>query len=149
MSSCIASSVSITGDKGGNFSSGHTSRLANQTIACGIPAVAQRASADGCCKAVVPPGPVARLPSMVLESRACPQPTPAQFALYPKVAVPESVRVQNLANRVCQTYSDPVTQRFAQYRRFQPAPPCQPLPPEANMAGISKPSTRGCPPWPR
>jgi hypothetical protein len=59
------------------------------------------------------------------------------------------VRIGNLANGgTCATLPDPV-QRFAQYIRRAPPVPCQALPQEANMAGISKPSTRNCPPWPR
>jgi hypothetical protein len=109
-------------------------------------------AANVCCAQPTPPGPLTvQTPSQLLAAQiaACPIPTPAQFAQFPKVAVPESVRVANLANGgTCATLPDP-EQRFAQYIRRAPPVPCQALPQEANMAGKSLPSTRNCPPWPR
>jgi hypothetical protein len=127
-------------------SSGLTDSLTRKAVQCFIPVQAAKAQSDGCCRSRMPSGPAATLPSMLLAARAaaCRGPTPAEFAQYPKVAVPESVRVQNLANRVCDPMAAGGVNRFAQYNRYQPPVPCQPLPQEANMAGISKPSTRAC-----
>jgi hypothetical protein len=63
--------------------------------------------------------------------------------LYPKVAQPSSARTEFLQKRACAGVQY-ANRRFSQYIRFSPPVPCQALPPEANMAGISKPSTRGC-----
>lgn len=93
-----------------------------------------------------PPGPnVTQLPSLLLLSRVCPPPSAADFASYPKVAVPCSVRTEALAkpNPNCARIPDPI-QRFSKYQRYEPPIPCQPLPQSANMAGISQPSTREC-----
>ena len=95
----------------------------------------------------VPPGPLTvQTPSMLLAAKAsnCTPPTPAQFALYPKVAIPSSVRTQALVSKYANCPTPQSAQRFAQYTRFTPPVPCQPLPQSANTAGISKPSTRLC-----
>jgi hypothetical protein len=132
---------------GGNMSSGHISIVNDQTIYCTKEALAAAAQTDGCCKTsgsgAAIKQPVARLPSMVLASKKCPNPSPADFALYPKVAQPSSARTEFLQKRACAGVQY-ANRRFSQYIRFSPPVPCQALPPEANMAGISKPSTRGC-----
>ena len=97
---------------GANMSSGYTSKLNDNVIYCGIP----KSVSDKCCIPSNPPGipiPVAVYPSMLLASRVCPEPTPAQFALYPKVAVPCSVRTNALQVSACATLPHP-TQRGAQ-----------------------------------
>ena len=129
---------------GGNLSSGHTSILINQTIYCGVPKLQKNAYSDNCCNSDLPiQQPVARYPSMVLSTKTCPPPSPAEFAKYPKVAVPSSTRTQSLAsNSKCPTLN-PVS-RFAQYERYQVPVPCAPLPKAANMAGKSLPSSRAC-----
>ena len=79
--------------------------------------------------------PMAVYPSIQLLKR-CPI-IPAQL----KVTVPSSVLTE--LSRVPTDPTDP-TQRFNQYQRYQPPAPCPALPLTANMAGISKPSTRLC-----
>ncbi len=134
----------------GNFSSGHTAALEARVIECGIPVQAQAITGNVCCNLPTPPGLPVQRPSQLLASRSCPPPTPEEFALYPKVAVPESVRTQaKFDNSICVARLPAPEQRFAQYNRYNPPVPCQALPQEANMAGISKPSTRNCPPTPR
>lgn len=129
---------------GGNLSSGHTSILIEQTVNCGIPKIQKLAHSDNCCSSSQPiQQPVARYPSMVLSSKTCQPPTPAEFAKYPKVAVPSSVRTQSLATASKCPTLNPVT-RFAQYQRYQVPVPCAPLPASANMAGKSLPSSRAC-----
>ena len=133
---------------GANTSSGYTDSLIEKVIQknrCKLP---NNTNTVRCCRVPgyqsvatqpVATQPVAKYPSMVLAAvQDCSSPTPAQFALYPKVAVSSSVLTQNKIN--------PVTSinRFSQYQRYDPPAPCQPLPASANMAGISKPSILGC-----
>jgi hypothetical protein len=126
---------------GGNLSSGRTDNLNDAIIRCAAPPVST--SSNCCNKTASGPKPVAVYPSMLLESQTCPPPTPAEFALYPKVAIPCSARTESLMNRNCATLPIP-SSRFSQFTRYRIPVPCQPLPPSANMAGISKPSTRLC-----
>ena len=125
------------------MSSGYTNRLAEKTIYEGLP---QDSVSDKCCSGSQHSGPTTftQLPSLLLASRSCPPPTPASFALYPKVAVPCSVRTQAL--NTCTINAGPLasSQRFSKYQRFRQPVPCPPLPASARMAGISKPSTRAC-----
>ena len=125
----------------GNFSSNHTNTLIENSITCSIPNAQARAFSDNCCSSPSQSNqPVARLPSMVIQKdKGCQQVTPADFAKYPKVAVPSSVRTRSL---IANTQSS--SERFQQYRRFQVPTPCPPLPASANMAGKSLPSSRQC-----
>lgn len=132
---------------GGDFSSNRTDKLTDQAIQCGIPKLQSIAYSSQHCS----PGyqPSARYPSMILEAKKCPPSTPAQFALFPKVATTSSFRTQGLATgKLCATLPDP-TKRFAQFNRYQVPAPCAPLTPLAASAGISKPSTRQCNIYPR
>ena len=125
-----------------DISSGYADRINQMALRCGFP---NGPLPNGCC-AKTPPGPLTvQVPSMLLLSKTCPPPTKAEFALYPKVAQPSSVRTQALSipNGNCTSLPLP-TSRFTKYIRFIPAVPCQALPQSANMAGISLPSTRGC-----
>ena len=126
---------------GGNFSSNHTNTLIENSVTCSIPNAQARAFSDNCCSSPSQSNqPVARLPSMVIQKdKGCQQVTPADFAKYPKVAVPSSVRTRSL---IANTQSS--SERFQQYRRFQVPTPCPPLPASANMAGKSLPSSRQC-----
>ena len=135
---------------GGNSSSGYTNSLINNTLRCEKPNFTF-SQVNTCCNISgnqTIKSPAASLPSMVLLGRTCPEPTPAEFALYPKVAVPSSIRTQALSSPSCATLPDS-NRRFAQYRRFQVPVPCAPLPQSANMAGISKPSSLECNIYPR
>ena len=129
---------------GGNLSSGHISKLIDSANICYVPKAQQIAYSENCCNTDLPiQQPVARYPSMVLLAKPCPPPTPAEFAKYPKVAVPSSVRTQALANSGKCLSLNPVA-RFAKYDRYQVPVPCAPLPQSANMAGKSLPSSRAC-----
>jgi hypothetical protein len=121
---------------GANFSSGHTQNLIDNSVICSVPI---RALEDCSPCSNKPPGPTAVYPSMLLKGKVCPPPTPEDFAKYPKVAVPSSVRTQSMMTK--EKCTD-ISQRFAQFRRYQVPVPCIPLPP--SMAGISQPSTRAC-----
>ena len=125
---------------GPTLSSGYANSLNDQAIYCGIPSQAARAQSDQCCKPTSgKPNQPAQLSSTYLQTQTCSiKPTPAQFALYPKVAISQSSYIQNLLTNNCATLPDPTT-RFPQ--RFIP-PPCvqQALPVEAYLAGKSLPS---------
>jgi hypothetical protein len=121
---------------GANFSSGYTANLQNTKLGCGTPSI----TTDPCipCKTESPgPHSVAQYPSMALLGNVCRSPTVEEFVLYPKVAVPSSIRTQGIIDKVTQAAG-----RFSQYRRYTPPVPCPPLPP--SMAGISRPSDKGC-----
>jgi hypothetical protein len=126
---------------GANQSSGRTDTLITNTIYCGIPSQAARAQADLCCKSTSgQPAQPAQLSSTYLESQICSNiPTPAQFALYPKVATTQSVYTYNKLVNNCATLPE-ATARFQQFQRYQPAVPCAPLPIAAYLAGRSLPS---------
>jgi hypothetical protein len=126
---------------GGNLSSGYTDNLTERVMRAGL---MQASYSDKCSNCSIPgKTPVAVYPSMLLHSRinSCPPITPAQFALYPKVAVPSSIRTQLLVSPIYPV--DPIS-RFSQYERYRIPVPCQPLPQSANMAGISLPSKLEC-----
>ena len=146
---------------GANFSSGHTNHVnqeASKPCACANassgpvatlgPGATLGPVASACCtsgKTLVSPAAVYSSMHTISQLLSCPAPTPEQFASYPKVAVPSSVRTEAVRDRsyACAIEADP-SQRFSKYRRYQPAPPCLPLPHTAAMAGISKPSVRAC-----
>ena len=128
-----------------NMASGNSDKINADAIRCSLPAVTKTATSDNCCVNNVPRGTSnVQLSSLYSESKVCPPPTPEQFALYPKVAVPSSLRTsQKLSNyQNCTTTT--ADQRFAKFTRWQAPAPCQPLPQIAQSAGISKPSTRAC-----
>ena len=128
---------------GANLSSGYTNQLTDKAIYSGITKSASIAYSDPCCNNSGDMSTTASQPSMVILAKPCVAPTPAEFALYPKVAILSSVRTQNLVNQVCAVLPDP-TERFAQYQRYQVPVPCQPLNQSANMAGKSLPSSIEC-----
>jgi hypothetical protein len=129
---------------GGNLSSGYTNSLNDTAAYCEVQQQVKTIQASKCCSGYTSKSPVARLPSMLLLSKTCAPPSPANFALYPKVAVPSSIRTQSLASGTsCASVPNPIS-RFSQYQRYQVPVPCAPLTPLANTAGISKPSTRAC-----
>jgi hypothetical protein len=127
---------------GGNLSSGYTSKLTDATVYSGITKSVSIAYSDSCCNNPGAAYASASQPSMVILGNPCPPPTPAEFALFPKVAIPSSVRLQQLTSS-CPDLSDP-TKRFAKYQRYQVPPVCPPLQPSANMAGKSLPSSLEC-----
>ena len=122
---------------GANFSSGLTNKLTDDAIKAGIPKSQSISYSNKCCDTPVQELP-ANYPSMVISKR-CPRPTPAEFALYPKVAVPSSIRTQAIMQGCTNQ-----TSRFSQYERYRIPVPCPPLPGSANMAGKSLPSSREC-----
>lgn len=130
-----------------NMASGNSDKINADAIRCSLPAVTKTATSDNCCVNNVPRGTSnVQLSSLYSESKSktCPPPTPEQFALYPKVAVPSSLRtLEKLSNyENCTTTT--ADQRFAKFRRWQAPVPCPPLPQTAQSVGISKPSTRAC-----
>jgi len=129
--------------QGGNLSSGYTSQLIDKTLYNGITKSASIAYSDVCCNnSGSGKNTAASQSSMVILSNPCPPPTPAEFALYPKVAVPCSIRLQQVTSS-CFLPLDPNT-RFSKYQRYQVPVPCPPLNQSANMAGKSLPSSLEC-----
>lgn len=130
---------------GGNFSSGYTQSLINNSTTCSIPNIQAKAQSDKCCMTDnTITSQSASYPSMALLSKVCPPPTPAEFAKFPKVAIPSSVRTASLVNgKNCPKDLNPIS-RFAHYNRYQVPVACLPLDPSANMAGKSLPSSRQC-----
>lgn len=128
---------------GGNFSSGQTQKLIDQSKCCPTPPIRTNDCAS-CTLPVSGPPPVAVYPSVLLSKREKEyvSPTPEDFAKYPKVAVPSSVHTQAI-NTIAGSFCGDPTQRFAQYRRYTPPTPCNPL---RSMAGISLPTNRQCNP---
>jgi hypothetical protein len=128
---------------GGNLSSGYTNILNDKTISCGITKSVSIAYSNTCCNSGRDmQNTIASQPSMVILGNACPPPTPAEFALYPKVAVPSSVRLQQVTSS-CLPSINP-DNRFSKYQRYQVPVPCLPLNQSANMAGKSLPSSLEC-----
>ena len=121
-----------------NIASGNIDKLKNNAIRCAREALAANNKKNPICT-TIPPGPlIVQVPSMLLLARQCPPVTPGN------VTVPSSVYMESkIANYNNCNNSGP-EQRFSHYERWQPPPPCQPLPQSANTAGISKASTKGC-----
>ena len=120
-----------------SFSSDQTGKLREETIR----ASSKPASFYNPCANC--PTPISKLASYNSIIRECKGPTPAEFALYPKVAVASSVRTQQILNMYENKTCEP-SQRFSKYQRYRPPVPCALLPQKANTAGISLPSFREC-----
>ena len=129
--------TSVVVKMGANMSSGHITGL------CTTPTLYQFNEPSQCVTTLVPPIKTVPTPAMILMASQCPPPTAAQFAKFPKVAVPCSVRTEALRDFTCPVIVTPRS-RFQKYVRYQPPVPCPPLPEIARMAGISQPSTRVC-----
>jgi hypothetical protein len=128
---------------GGNLSSGYTNNLIDKTLECGITKSVSIAYSNHCCNSGSDINKVvASQPSMVIIGNPCREVTPAEFALYPKVAIPSSVRLQQVTSS-CPPSINPEN-RFAKYQRYQVPVPCLPLSQSANMAGKSLPSSNEC-----
>lgn len=127
---------------GGNLSSGYTSKLTDATVYSGITKSVSIAYSNQCCTNPGNTYTTASQPSMILVENECRLPTPAEFALFPKVAIPCSVRLQQLTSS-CPPSTEPDV-RFAKYQRYRVPNPCPPLNPSANMAGKSLPSSVEC-----
>jgi len=127
---------------GGNLSSGYTSQLIDKVIYNGITKSVSIAYSNPCCTNPGATYATASQPSMVILANNCVGVTPAEFALFPKVAIPSSVRLQQLTSS-CLPSTEP-EKRFAKYQRYQVPPVCPPLQQSANMAGKSLPSSLEC-----
>jgi hypothetical protein len=128
---------------GANLSSGYTNQLQGNVLYCSVQNPSEKTTSPLCCKTSGVIANSARYPSMVLQGKVCPAPSAAEFALFPKVAVQQSVFIERKGSCPYATLPDSVN-RFSQYNRYVIPTPCPPLPQNANMAGISKPSTRLC-----
>jgi hypothetical protein len=131
------SNTTIITNPGTQMSSGHITGL------CDLPPIKRTYANDMCAGGSVAPMKTVQLPSLLLASQVCKPPTAEEFAKFPKVAVPCSVRTEALKEPSCPILPTP-RQRFQRYVRFTPPVPCAPLPQSANMAGKSLGSTRAC-----
>lgn len=134
-----------------NISSGYTSQLVQQAFRCDQARVLAKLRTGGgnCCP---PPSTnKSAVYASVLEQEAatrCQANQVKQVDTFPKVGVPESVRIQRVQSASLQcTFNqfDPTT-RFAMYKRYQPPPPC-PGPTAAQLNSTApKPTFFGCQP---
>ena len=120
-----------------SFSSGRTAQLNEDTIRASSKPVSFY---NPCANCPTRKSNATSYNSIITE---CKGPTPAEFALYPKVAVASSVRTRQILNIYENRTCEP-SQRFSKYQRYRPPVPCAPLPQKANTAGISLPSFREC-----
>jgi len=120
---------------GGNLSSGYTDNLIDKATQCAVTKASAIAYSDNCCvSGISRQQPVARYPSMVLQAKTCPSPTPAEFANYPKIATSSSVRTQALTTTYNSSAISPLfatlalpQDRFAKYNRFKAPVVCPPV----------------------
>jgi len=134
-----------------NISSGYTSQLVQQAYNCDrqrILGKLQQGSGN-CC----PPKPSNKsaLYASILEQEAATrcQANPVEQAYkFPKVGVPESVRIQRVQSAAIQcSYNqfNPET-RFAMYKRYEPPPPCPGPTAEQLNSTAPKPTFFSCQP---
>ena len=141
-------SICVGNNPGTNISSGHTNQITRRAIQCDQARILAKLQGSGsvCCSK--PPGTNrAALYASVLTQdavTAC-QPTPEQFARFPKVGVPESVRIQKTQTAALECSVNPLdpNTRFSDYRRWVPNPPCVLTPAETYNARLPKPTYFG------
>lgn len=144
MATC--SSTAITPGTPTN-SSGYTERLAQQAVDCDRARILARlqGGVSGCLPE--PTGGRGAVYASILEldaARGCPVPQTVETFKYPRVGVPESVRIQRVIQDVTLCATNPLnpTTRFSEYARVFPAP-C----PVTPMNTTPKPTFRpGCTP---
>lgn len=132
-----------------NISSGYTSQLVQQAYRCDQARVLAQLQSQTCCP---PPSTnKSAVYASVLEQEAatrCQANQVRQVDSFPKVGVPESVRIQRVQSASLQCSYDqfnPET-RFAMYKRYQPPAPC-PGPTAAQLNSTApKPTFFGCQP---
>jgi|LauGreDrversion4_2_1035121.scaffolds.fasta_scaffold127248_4 hypothetical protein len=122
---------------GAQMSSGHITGL------CNTESFHRKYENHTCIPCGITPMKTVQLPSLLLASKVCKPPTPEEFAKFPKVAVPCSVRTEALKEPSCPILPTP-RRRFQKYVRYTPPVPCIPLPQTVNMVGKSLGSTRAC-----
>ena len=132
-----------------NISSGYTSQLVQQAYRCDQARVLAQLQSGPCCP---PPSTnKSAVYASVLEQEAatrCQANQVEQAKTFPKVGVPESVRIQRVQSAAIEcSYNqfNPET-RFAMYKRYDPPAPC-PAPTAAQLNSTApKPTFFGCQP---
>jgi hypothetical protein len=135
-----------------NISSGYTSQLVQQAFRCDQARVLRLLQQGGgnCCPSQ-PSTLKAAVYASVLEQEAatrCQANQVRQVDTFPKVGVPESVRIQRVqyANLQCSFNQFNPETRFAMYKRYEPPAPC-PAPTAAQLNSTApKPTFFGCQP---
>ena len=136
-----------------NISSGYTSQLVQQAFQCDRQRILEKLQLQqgtgNCC-----PPPATNKSAVyasVLEQEAatrCQANQVEQVETFPKVGVPESVRIQRVQSAALQcdyNQFNPET-RFAMYKRYEPPAPC-PAPTAAQLNSTApKPTFFGCQP---
>ncbi len=126
----------------GNISSGYTSQLQSKAVQCDQERLLARLRSVDCCTAP-PQTPKGAVYSSILEQNAMtrcqPVPTTQSF-LFPRVGVPESVRIQRVQDHafLCSSIT-PVT-------RFIPPVPCPPVTGQGNPVNPKPTNQPGCTP---
>lgn len=136
---------------GATLSSGYTDQLARDAVRCDQARILARLrnGAGACCKPTQS-NKSAMYASVLTQDKAtaC-QPTAEEQLRFPKVGVPESVRIQQLqqATLVCSDNQFNPETRYSIYRRFVPQAPCPP--PTATQLNSTNPKPSyipGCDP---
>jgi hypothetical protein len=149
MSCCTNSTVRTA-----TFSSGLTQQkaiAAAQQDQARLLATLQRRGAAACCKDSPSQGSAAS--SSILEQRHATRclPTVQEQALFPRVGVTESVRIQRRVDCLLAANTNPYNPetRFQQYRPYVPPAPCPAPPPQLQNSTNPKPYFfPGCTPPP-
>jgi len=141
-------SICVGNNPGANISSGYTNQLTRRAIQCDQARILAKLQGSGSACCSKPPGTnKAALYSSVLTqdmATAC-QPTPQEFAKFPKVGVPESIRIQKTQTSALECSVNPLdpNTRFSDYRRWVPNPPCVLTPAETYNPNLPKPTYFG------
>lgn len=132
-----------------NISSGYTSQLIQQALRCDQSRILAQLQSAPCCKPTTTNK--SAVYASVLEQEAatrCQANQVEQVEQFPKVGVPESVRIQRVQSAALQcSYNqfNPET-RFAMYKRYDPPPPCPGPTAEQLNSTAPKPTFFGCQP---
>lgn len=134
------------------LSSGHTEQLARNAVRCDQARVLARLQGYNVCCSTPPRTNKAALYASVLEQDAATscQPSPDfQAKFFPKVGVPESIRIQRVQTATIECAYNPYNPetRFAQYQNLRVGAPCAPSPSELINSTNPKPTfLPGCTP---
>ena len=119
---------------GANLSSGYTQKVLLETLQCSS-SQARTKNIESFCLISTSGQAVNSSIRLLQKVNACSPPTSAEFAKYQKVAVASSVLTQSRSNK------DGCSERFSQYRRYEPPLPCIVSPDKPT----SLPSVKQCP----
>lgn len=149
---CLVRPIQTSNPGTATLSSGYTAALQRNAVLCDrarVLAKLQEQQGSTCCPA--PVSNKAAVYASVLEQKAATScfPTAQEALQFPKVAVPESIRIQRVIqeNALCSTNPLNPATRFSQYTRRVFPPPCPPIPVTERNANLPKPTFQpGCTP---